>query len=279
MPTKIAMVGTAASGKHAPWNDSSYKIWGVSSRAVYVTRADRWFELHNLNGEPQEWADQWRAILKTSMVGVPIYMLYPEPDLGEVVRYPHEEIVERFGTFFMQSTFSWMMALAIHELAPPGQFAEPGTEIAIFGVDMEYGTEYVSQRHGFRHFVEVAKALGIRVTRLTSSGMSYEPVPYPMIQDDPLLAKLEMRSADVHNNLVTLNSSLLAAQDMRATIRGSLNVLAQIGTEGFDPVAQRKALESQFDSTDTLIQKLSKDMVANEAIASEQNWLKDYLSP
>ena len=279
MVTKIAMVGTAASGKHAPYNDSSYSIWGVSSRAAYVTRADRWFELHALRNEDPEWADQWRAILKTSMAGTPIYMLYPEPDLGNVIRYPHEEIVERFGTFFMQSTFSWMMALAIHELAPPGQFAEPGTEIAIFGVDMEYGSEYVSQRHGFRHFMEIAKALGIRVTRLTSSGLSYEPVPYPMIQDDPLLSKLEMRSADVHEKLFALNKSLLSTQDMRAGVRGGLNVLAQMDGEDFDREKLRKLLEDQFDTADKLIQSLSKDIVANEAIASEQNWLRAYLSP
>ena len=139
---RIALVGTTNSGAQAPFDDQSFDIWGVSARAVYVTRADRWFELHRLDGEPKEWADNWRKTVKKFSHDVELMMFYPEPDLGpKVVTYPAERITARFGTYFMTSTFSWMMALAIDEMCPVSKKWKPG-EIALYGVEMEYGTEY-----------------------------------------------------------------------------------------------------------------------------------------
>ena len=139
---KIALIGTAPSGKDGPYNDISYEIWGVASRLSYVTRADRWFELHRLAGEPPAFQEGWRKDIKKFSGDIELVMLYPEPDLGpRVTAYPYQRIVDRFGTYFMTSSFAWMMALAIDEMRPSGGKPVDG-EIGIWGVDMEYGTEY-----------------------------------------------------------------------------------------------------------------------------------------
>ena len=120
MPRRIAIVGTASSGCGAPFADESFEIWGVSKRAPYVTRANRWFELHRLDGEPPGWAAGWRKELKADSTDIgELLMFWPEYSLApNVTSYPYARIAERFGTYFMTSTFSWMMALAIDEMRP-----------------------------------------------------------------------------------------------------------------------------------------------------------------
>ncbi len=276
------MVGTASSGAKAPYSDPSWEIWGVSSRAAYVSRADKWFEIHNLEGEPPDWADTWRNELKKFMGDIPeLVMIYPEPNLapGKIKVLPTDVLADRFGSFFMTSTFAWMMALALHEVAPPGQMAEPGTEFFICGVDMEYGTEYVSQRAGLRHFIEVAKQLGVRVTRLTGGGLVYEPVPYPMIQDDPLLTKLGLRMTDVANQLEARRESLRSIEIMQAQNKGSLSVLNQMLVEGFDRDRLVKELVRQNDDFDKTGEKLGREIIGLDAIRTEQEYWRDYVNP
>jgi len=276
---KIALVGTAESGAKAPFDDDSYEIWGVSARAAYVTRADRWFELHRIDGEPDKWASNWRSIIKTYSHDVVLYMLYPEFDLGpKVVAYPYEKIVQRFGTYFMTSSFAWMMALAIDELRPVNGEPIDG-EIAIFGVEMEYGTEYTQQRVGFRHFMDLARVLGIGITRLLASGLSYEPVPYPMWKDDPLLNKLGQRRELSKKHLRNFDESIRRTRTLIAQNRALLEEIESSQSSDYDVGKRRDFLELEIAGLMETSGSLSKDIVHWTAIDEEQQWLGDYLSP
>ena len=271
---KIAMVGTASSGSGAPYKDESWEVWGVSCRAGYVTRATRWFELHRLDGEPEAWADSWRDTIKTFSHDVDLYMLYPEKGLGpNVLPYPYEKIVARFGTYFMTSTFAWMMALAIDEMAPVGEIAKD-CEIGIWGVEMEYGTEYRQQRAGLRHFIDLAGMLGITVTRLAAGGLVYEPVPYPLWQDDPLLCKLEQRSTITRLRLEKYDKSLKATRTMIAQNRAVLEALQ--GVKG--KVKEVERLEKETASLMEASAQLSRDITEAQGADEEQRWLGDYLA-
>ena len=279
---RIAMVGTASSGAKAPFGDPSWEIWGVSSRHKHVTRANRWFELHRLDGEDQNWARQWRAALKGFTGDIPeLLMLYPEPDLApKVTQYPYQRIIDRFGSFFNTSSFSWMMGLALDEMVPQGTVAKPGEcEIAVYGVDMEYGTEYRHQRVGLRHYIDVARVLGVSVTRLANSGLAYEPVPYPMWQDDPLLGKLSLRSAQTRDNIKNFDDSLRLTRTMIAqnhAVRGSIEQSIQ---PSWDPQQRLKELDRELEGLIKTSQQLSKDVVHWTAVDEEQSWLFDYLQP
>lgn len=278
---KIWLIGTASSGADAPYDDPSWEIWGVSARASYVTRATRWFELHRLEGEPRDWADRWRETMKTFTADVELLMFYPEYDLGPNVKpYPYDWIVGRFGTYFMTSTFAWMMALAIDELRPPSRPSVPG-RIGFSGVDMEYGTEYREQRAGFHHFIDMCRILRIPVTRLADSGLSFEPVPYPLWQDDPLLAKLTKRRDETARQLEEYNNSQRLTQQMIAQNRILEQELRQIQTngKGYDVAARLAALEKENVNLTQTSQKLSADIVALNGRWDEQNWLKSYLTP
>lgn len=267
---KIAFVGTASSGAKAPYDDPSWEIWGVSARPEYVTRATRWFEIHRLDGEPQDWANAWRESVRTFSKDVELMMFYPEPDLGpNVVKYPVDRIVDRFGTFFMSSTFAWMMALALDEVKASGVRAE----FAVYGVDMEYGTEYAQQRAGFRHFVALARDRGIPVHMLASTGLAYDPVPYPMWQDDPLLNKLELRHTETQRRLQTLNESLRRTRTLIAQNVAVTDELRRLGGHS----GRLAELASEHKSLMETSASLSKEIVHWDAINSEQDWLADYL--
>lgn len=281
---RIALVGTASSGVGAPFDDPSFEIWGVSMRAPYVTRANRWFELHRLDGEPPEWAASWRETLKgfSSDIGE-VLMFWPEYKLApKVIAYPYNKIAERFGTYFMTSSFSWMMALAIDEMRPLDNNGHPqsfhnGDEISIFGVDMEAGTEYRQQRSGFRHYIDLARALGIIVTRDVAGGLVFEPSPYPFIQDDPILCKLERRNGEIKGGLARLLKSRDATRTLIAQNTAILEELTMFETSGYDIAKRRDAVNKEKESLLDQLSQLSINISAHEAVDMEQAWFLDYL--
>jgi len=275
MPRKIAIVGTAGSGREAPYSDPSFELWGVSARADYFIRANRWYELHRLDGEPPEWAAAWRERLSGFIEDIPLYMMYPEPGLAKnVIQYPHDEIVARFGTFFMTSTFAWMMAHAIQEMRPTRFSEGEGDELFLCGVDMEAGSEYMSQRNGFRHFIHLAASLGITVTRLGEGGQSYEPIPYPMWQDDPLLCKLEWRKKQTTDRLAVLDKSIRATREMIANAKGERTILQELNA--VDRLATNEKLLADLNQSSA---NISIEITQLEGRLDEIQWALGYLQP
>jgi len=271
------MVGTSGSGVAAPVNDPSWEIWGVSARGSYLTRATRWFEIHRLDGEPADWANRWRDHLRGDKAIEALYMMYPEPDLlpGRVLEYPRERIEWRFGSFFMQSTFSWMVALAIDEMCPMvggrSTLAEPGSQIFMCGVDLEYGTEYREQRSGLRHFLELAKHLGINVQRLADSGLAFEPIAYPFWQDDPLVSKLAQRMKLCKARINEIDGLIQNTIANIASVKGSI---AEAATPD-----RRQTLDGALQQLNEALEKLSVDLTRAEATHEELCFIRDYISP
>lgn len=274
---KIALVGTAASALQAPYDDESWEIWGVSARGHYVTRADRWFEMHRLDGEPKEWRAKWREMLKGFVKDLDLYMLYPECDLGPSVKeYPSGYITDRFGTYFLTSTFAWMAALAIAELRPlDGEEVEG--KIGVWGVDMEYATEYAQQRAGFRHFLDMARAMSIGISRVASGGLSFEPVPYPMWQDDPMVCKMKIRAAESKAKLEEFNTIINRTRTMIAQNRAIKQALGMYG--GKDAPEEIERIDKEYQDLLQTSGEVSKDLVHWQATYEEQAWTLDYITP
>ena len=273
---KIALLGTSPTSLKAPIDDESWEIWGVSARAAHITRADRWFELHRLDGESPEFQKAWREQVGKSMGDTPLYMIWPEQDLAKnVVLYPVDRMIARFGSYFMSSTFSWMWAMAIDELRPLDGDPVEG-EIGVWGVDMEYGSEYTQQRSGFRHFIQLAKFAGIPVTRMVSSGLAYDPVPYPMWQDDPLLNKLEKRTKDTEDHITALEEGLQKTHSMITANRSIVQGLQRFGNK--EAPAEIERLNQECEQLVSDSAGMSKDIVLYRGQREEQGWLADYLS-
>lgn len=300
MPRHICMVGTAASRSSAPVNDSSVEIWGVSDRGK-LPRADRWFELHPIDFtfDKEGDADGWRRCLSGFTKDVPeLWMMWPEPDLHErVVTYPLEKIKARFGTDHMASTFSWMMAIAIDEMAPidvdgTRHFAEPGSRISIYGVDMEFGTEYEEQRRGFKAMMSIAEQLGIRVHNVLGGGLLYDPVPYPMWQIDPLICKWDRRIRDSEVAIAKLNNGSILTQEQILRVEGALDEIRIMAAaesvakamEGEDnppkPYDMAERIKFHTEHLTHLKQaamKISTDLIGWSAVNDEQKYIRKVL--
>jgi hypothetical protein len=285
-PRRIALIGTSPTGKFGPFDDPTYEIWGVSARGPYVTRANRWFELHRLSGEPAEWARSWRETMKGFTKDIPlVLMFYPEKDLApNVESYPLKRIKDRFGTYFMTSTFSWMMALAIDEMRPLGPDGFPrafdnGDTIMVRGVDMEYGTEYAHQRAGFRHFISLAQALGIKVDRDTGGGLVFEPCPYPFWQDDPQINKMERRNGECVAKIKSISESLQMTGVLLAQNRAALLEIETSEQPDYDKAKRRAMLASEIAALEKSGDTMAKQLIAFEAVDGEQRWYLSYLRP
>ena len=268
-PRKIAVVGTAQSSVHAPIDDKSYEIWGVGYRGDHITRCDRWFEIHRLDGLRD--GPEWRPLLRKWAKDCEMVMFWPEPLGPRIMQYPVEEIKNRFGTYFMTSSLSWMVALAIHEHTN----GNPVSSIGVWGVDMEFGTEYREQRSGLRHFLALARELGIPTELMVNGGLTYEPVPYPFWQDDPLLQKLVLRRGVAENEMIQKQRALDASTARVGQVSCAIAELRNFRNTG----ERIKKLEREAEAMSKAEPDLRRDVGYYQGAVEEIDWQMDYLKP
>ncbi len=276
-PRKIALVGTAPSSIYAPVDDPDWQIWGVGHRADHITRADRWHELHRIEQEFQGKAsEEYQELLRDYARDCPLYMFYPEPvGTREVIQYPVKEISEKYGTFFMTSTFSWMLAKAIDELVAEGIDRSNSPYIGLWGVDMEYGSEYREQRAGLRHFCALATFAGIKVTRIVSGGISYDPIPYPFWLDDPLLQKITLRKKIFEKDQEDRGRIVAASRDRISQINAAIDELEK-------PRDRKKRITELIRERAAMMAQLPKfesDLAETRGVLANLDWTEDFLKP
>lgn len=147
---KIAILGACETSLHlAPFNDPSWDIWACSSGTFVVPRVTHRFELHRLDVVRQQYGPGIELLRE-----FPCYMQEAFPEFPLSVAYPKAEMVAKYGRDWFTSSIAYMLALAI-ERGP--------TDIGVWGVDMDKGTEYEAQRPACLYFIEKAKARGINV--------------------------------------------------------------------------------------------------------------------
>lgn len=211
---KVAVLGTAASTRGAaPYDDPAWEIWGIDAKQIEVSRFDRWFELHDIRILAPAWRDHLEGIAKS---GKPIYMHLPVEGIDGVVQYPTEEIVKKFGPYFLTSSIAWMMALALYEGVD---------EVGLWGVDMASAEEYREQRAGCRHFIDLARQMGVRVTIPMASDLARQPAPYPFNLDDPFLEKIQARRKRAEQELAAARNLRRTAEEKERTLCGRLEEL------------------------------------------------------
>ena len=219
---KIAICGFAASSRAAaPWDDQEYAIWGLNQLYRHIPRASVWFDIHaNWREDNVEGTDHpgWLA-----QCGIPVYMTKREPSIPTSVRYPIEQVISRVaGTDYFTSSVAFMLGLAIMEIddqveadvealrarmagdageSENGLMRDPGKlrrwladryaerEIAIFGIDLIVGDEYVRQKQCVEFLLGLAQARNITLRippqsallkQLWRYGYEAEPQQWPV---------------------------------------------------------------------------------------------------
>lgn len=173
--SKVCIVANGPSKRAAPLEDPEWEVWALNSICPRDSqrriRADRWFELHPLSAQTKAEMQFLREL------PVPVYMFDAYPEVPNAVRFPLEDICERFriveggsGDFF-SCTFCYQIALAI----------TLGVEtIALCGVDLDLGSarERTVERMGVLWWVARAMGAGINVQVPESCKLFIHPWRY-----------------------------------------------------------------------------------------------------
>lgn len=199
---KIALVGSAPSSVQlAPYQDKSYndwlqgkpapqyppsetiddtwEIWGVSPGCfAQAPRATRWFEVHRWEPGKAWFSPEYCQFLR--QFRGPVYTGGVIPEIPNHVVYPIEAVEAEFTAYFLHSSLSLMMAVAIleiqekraarlkasvdagHTQPDSAVFLEADT-IGLWGVDMAANEEYGDQRSGCHFFILEALRRGIGI--------------------------------------------------------------------------------------------------------------------
>jgi hypothetical protein len=148
---KVAIVGAApATRAQVPWDDESWEIWGLSDQYPWMKRWDRWFELHNLQRYREKDPSYVEWLGKQTK---PLCVQEVTDELPNATRFPIEDFTKRFGSYVTNS-ISYMIGFALMQGAK---------QIALYGVEMAYGSEYAYQRPNVELFIGLARGAGVNV--------------------------------------------------------------------------------------------------------------------
>ena len=143
------------------------QLYGACKDSKGRFRASRWFELHPLTQPPQSDFD----LIGIQACPVPVYTLEHTPYFPMSVAFPIEAIV---GTLYnardyFTNTFSYQISLAL---------VEGFQEIALYGIELTGGREYLLERPCVEYWVGYAQGRGVKVTIGEESALCWTPFRY-----------------------------------------------------------------------------------------------------
>jgi hypothetical protein len=180
---RIAILGKTRTRPEAPFDDPSWRIWGMGialedgtvtmadNKRRPIGRHDAWFEVHDMRDyhpatEDPTYLSYYRWLASQTK---PVFTL-GTMNVPAAVPLPRDEIEARFGRYFLRNTICWAMAYAL---------LHPVTEIGLWGIDQTGTQEYEREKHGVMHFIHLARALGVTVTLPPRCALRRSPMPYP----------------------------------------------------------------------------------------------------
>jgi len=199
---KVAFLGASPTSRHlAPFGDDGWEVWGMGPawqddgkvilEPYPKMRWDRWFEIHDMDiNDPNMGAvdipGYWEWI-EAQGQHKPFYFRPPIYKGLRGYELPWDELIERHGTYFFDSTAAWMMAFAYEK-----RFFPNIEEIGIYGIDFATEKERRVQKPGTYYFMQLFKLRGVRVHVPDASDMSYQRPAYPDV--DPFIKKCEAQA-------------------------------------------------------------------------------------
>lgn len=222
---KVAIVGFSSDSRElAPYNSPEWEIWGINklwSVNIPNFRWDRWFDIH----DPSCWDEQHHYWLKTQRGNKPIYLQENHADIADSVRFPIEEVTQRFTPYHTNS-ISYMIALAL---------IEGFDVIGLYGVDMESGGEYEVERPSVEYFLGVAEGMGKEIILPKESpllrrgwlyGFEAPPKMLGVIESD--LKRYKQQEKELLKGVKAVEAELEAQRHMLYQNRGNIEQCAHI---------------------------------------------------
>jgi len=214
MSLKVAIVGGAPSLEGAPFGCPDWEIWACSTAFNKLDHATvhAWFEVH----DPATWADGVKALVGNAGRKAPVYL---RPDL--VARYPNalplprDAVLARFDGLFLTSTIAWMMAQTLLDGRP---------ELGLYGVEMCMDDEYGDQLAGCRHFMGIAKVLGVPVTVPAGCNVLRPGRVYPDWSETPAYRHCQQERDRIAKQIALIDQQIAGLDAHRHRLKGALEI-------------------------------------------------------
>lgn len=237
--TGIAVCGSAPSSVLlAPFDNPEWAIWGTSPSCwaqLQGRHTDVWFELHrympyqpgqsNAPGTRPWFSPEFHQFLKEHEGTV--FMTEKHADIPNCVQYQYKEMIDKHGKYHFCSSVSWMLALAIEQLAP---LAAEGKKpkLGVFGIDMAAGSEWAYQRPACQHFLGMAHNIGIEIVLPPESDLMRPTTMYG-------IGEHNARHIKVSERIKELDGQEQQALQQQQAVRDALNRI-QASKEAFNYV-------------------------------------------
>lgn len=203
---RLAIVGFWEGNRNdAPFQDPTFDVWGLNHLWPYIPRWDAFFDMHTpawsgKNLEPSVWKEQ-EQFFRTDH-GKPIYMLDNYEGYPSAVKYPKDEIVNRFGRSYFTNGIAYMIALALHQ----GGYEE----IQLWGIDMRHNEEYALQRPCTEYWLGIAIGLGIKVYIPPSAAILSADHDYGYDENGGLIAEAVRAHQEILRNATAKRDAAIA---------------------------------------------------------------------
>ena len=206
-----------------PWIEEEFEIWACSPGAYgIVERCTRWFEVHRWEPGKPWFSPEYCQFLRN--FNGPVYTGQKVEEIKNGVVYPLQAVIERFGPYFLTSSLSLMMAMAIMEIEAARLEEGHNNEddvIGLWGVDMAATEEYGYQRAGCQHFIELAFDAGIGIYVPPESDL-LRPMPvYGICEWDHNYIKATARMTELNNRMGQAQQTIQQAQQQLTFLQGA----------------------------------------------------------
>lgn len=161
MTKTVAIYGFSPRTRHHIHDSEAPEVWTLNNayKPEYeapLDRITRWYELHSdwqifsdrVDDKHFEWLSKEHPF--------PIFMQEKRSEFPKSVKFPLDEIIQNVdgGRRYLTNSIALMVAHAIYEQVD---------RIELYGIDLEYGTEYAYQKAGTEYVIGVAIGRGIDI--------------------------------------------------------------------------------------------------------------------
>lgn len=164
-----------------PWDDPAKDYW-VMNESAHIRQPDQWTAGHRIDGViqihvPQIWRSDngghypgYYSWLQQDHPGMLIWMIEQYDDVPCSVKYPKQEIIDRYAQNFVNEKGDVIEIFGSSAAYALGLAAWRGYErVELYGIEATSDTEYVRQKAGIAFWIGVLEASGVTVVRQSAS--------------------------------------------------------------------------------------------------------------
>lgn len=250
---KIAVLGTTPSRMEAPVADESWAIWTIGPGGKDLHRWDRLYETHTI------WPEDFKAYLNDlskvqppqevrSIVPMKLRMQHWATRWGKDEKWLAETITgewlansiidrdhwfEQYGKLWFSTSICYAIVDVLEDHAARRSVPHT-TVLGLFGIDLESDEEHISQFIGCKHFLDIARLVGIDIVMPKGCGLERDLNPYPDRYETHLALTYEKKLALLNNLIGQCEADLEGRKMMIHRIEGALLKLGELKSSGLE---------------------------------------------